>query len=127
MKLLSTALDVDDLTEEVAQKLKVEAPLSTVTLHLAQVDAGTGAVLRVEEAALPSRKALAALPALQSGASIVVKVAGMLAVPASAGGEPTAALASPARSPRYRCRQQQQQLTLLSRAPRFCPAHSQPS
>jgi hypothetical protein len=75
MKLLSTALDVDDLTEEVAQKLKVEAPLSTVTLHVAQVDEDTGAVLRVEEAALPSRKALAALPALQCGASIVVKVA----------------------------------------------------
>ncbi len=75
MKLLSTALDVDDLTEEVAQKLKLEAPLSTVTLHVAQVDEDTGAVLRVEEAALPSRKALAALPALQCGASIVVKVA----------------------------------------------------
>ena len=99
VKLLSRAADVDDLRQEIVQKLKVEAPLSTVTLHVAHVNEETGAVLRVEEAALPSRKALAALPALQSGASIVVKVAGTLAVPTSAGGEPTAALASPARSP----------------------------
>ncbi len=93
---------VAGLTKQVMHELQLKGPLSAVTLHVAQVDEDTDAVLRVEAAALPSRKALAALPALQSGASIVVKVAGTLAVPASAGGELTAALVSPARSPRYR-------------------------
>jgi hypothetical protein len=79
---------VAGLTKEIMQQLpslQGKDP-DTISLHLAQLDEDSGAVLRVEEAALPSRKALAALPALQSGASIVVKVAGTLAFPATAGG-----------------------------------------
>jgi len=66
---------VAGLTKEVVRVLQLQGPLSAISLHVAQVDEDTGAVHRVEEAALPSRKALAALPALQCGASIVVKVA----------------------------------------------------
>jgi hypothetical protein len=88
---------VAGLKEEIVRKLpslqgKV---LSSISLHAAQVDEDTGAVLRVEEAVLPSRKALAALPVLQSGASIVVKVAGAPTMPVP-GESPLAATRLPA-------------------------------
>ncbi len=72
---------VAGLKEAIVKKLQLQERLSSIALHMADVDEDTGAVLRVEEAALPPRKTLAALPALQSGASIVVKVAGAPVMP----------------------------------------------
>jgi len=69
-------MTVARLTKEIALELKLDAPMDSITLHVATVDETTGAVLHVAAAALPSRKALADIIELRAGASIVVKVAG---------------------------------------------------
>jgi len=80
IKLHSSAADVEDLIRDLAKELGLTERLSTITLHLVDVDA-EGNERSVREKALPPRMTLAAA-GLTDNAIVVVKVASG-AVPAT--------------------------------------------
>jgi len=67
VKVLTRAVDVDDMKKVFVKELRMEAPLDTVTVHVAQDREG-----KVLGAALDSRASVAA-SGLESGTSLVIK------------------------------------------------------